>query len=262
VSDHAEPAPPAGTVRFEVRERIGVMTIDREVRRNALDAELCDQLRAHLRAHADLLAIVLTGAGTAFCAGADLGTRFGGDGRDLFRPAFEQALDAVVAHPAPVIAAIQGPAMGAGMQLAVACDIRVAAPRARFAIPSGKLGVMLSAPNIRRLTQLVGPGVARDVLLTGRELHGADALAVGLVQRVDEEPFVAALAIAAGVASFAPLSVQGHKRALNLLEHGGAPTKTVRAQLDALEAAAFASDDLREGMAAFAEKRPPLFHGR
>jgi enoyl-CoA hydratase len=257
------------TIRFEIREYIGVVTIDREERRNALNAELCTQLREHLRARQDVLAIVLTGAGSAFCAGADLGTRFAdGDaegahgGRDTFRPAFEAALDAVVDHPAPVIAAINGPAIGAGMQLAVACDIRVAAPHARLAIPGGKLGIMLSATNIRRLVRLVGPGMARDFLLTGREVSGDEAQRVGLVQRVDPEPFVASLGIAADISSFAPLTVRGHKRAINVIETSGALGKPARAELAALEEAAFASDDLREGMAAFAEKRPPVFHGR
>jgi enoyl-CoA hydratase len=257
------------TIRFETRERVGVLTIDREARRNALNAELCDRLRSHLAAHQDLHAIVLTGAGRAFCAGADLGTRFADadtvgphGGRDTFRPAFEAALDAVVNHPVPVIAAINGPAIGAGMQLAVACDLRVAAPHARLAIPGGKLGIMLSATNIRRLVQLVGPGMARDFLLAGREVSGDDAQRVGLVERVDAEPMVAALGVAADIASFAPLTVRGHKRAINVIEATSPLGKAARTELAALEAAAFASDDLREGMAAFAEKRPPVFHGR
>lgn len=255
------------TIRFEPRERIAVLTIDREERRNALDAELCDQLRVHLQQHTDLLAIVITGAGSAFCAGADLGSRFAdGDaehgGGDSFRPAFERVLDAIVDHPAPVIAAVNGPAIGAGMQLAVACDIRVAAPNARMAIPGGRLGILLSAPNIRRLAHLVGHGLARDFLLTGREVTGADAQRIGLVQRVDAEPLVAAVGLAADISSFAPLTVQGHKRALNLLDAAGPLPKGARDEIARLEARAFASDDLREGMAAFAEKRPPLFRGR
>lgn len=254
------------TVRYEPRERIAVLTIDREERRNALDAELCDQMRAHLTEHRDLLAVVITGAGSAFCAGADLGTRFAdGDsehgGSDTFRPAFEKALDAIVDHPAPVIAAINGPAIGAGMQLAVACDIRVAAPHARLAIPGGRLGILLSPANIRRLAHLVGHGLARDFLLTGREVTGDEAQRIGLVQRVDPEPLVAAVGLAAAISSFAPLTVQGHKRALNLIEAAAPLGKPGREEIARLEAQAFASDDLREGMAAFAEKRPPVFRG-
>ena len=87
-------------------------------------------------------------------------------------PAFERALDAIVRSPAPVIAAVNGAALGAGMQLAVACDLRVVAPTAKIGIPAAKLGVLLSGPNIRRLAGLVGQGAARDILLTGRAIDG------------------------------------------------------------------------------------------
>src|SRR5205823_9118124 len=161
-------------IHFEARGQVGVATIDRPERRNALNAELCAQLRGHLEHSGALRAIVITGAGTAFCSGADLVTRFAADGdatTDTFRPALEQVLDAIVAHPAPVVAAINGPAMGAGMQLAVACDLRVASLGARLAIPGGKLGIHLSARNIWRLAQLVGQGAARDFLLAGRTVE-------------------------------------------------------------------------------------------
>jgi enoyl-CoA hydratase len=252
-------------IRFEIDGRIGLATIDRTERRNALDADHCDQLRAALAAHRDLLAVVVTGAGTAFCAGADLGPRFsdgGGRGADTFRPAFEQVLDAVVDFPAPVIAAIHGPAIGAGMQLAVACDIRVAGPDARLAIPGGRLGILLSPTNIARLAVLVGQGAARDFLLTGRSVDAQEAVMVGLVQRVADEPLAAARDLAHEIASLAPLSVQGHKRALNLVAAAAGPGEEARAEIDALERAAFGSHDLEEGMAAFAEKRPPRFEGR
>jgi enoyl-CoA hydratase len=252
-------------IDFEQREAVGVATINREERRNALNAELCDELRAVLESHQDLRALVVTGAGTAFCAGADLGARFEAHGEattDTFRPAFELVLDAVVAFPAPVIAAINGPAIGAGMQLAVACDIRVAARSARLGIPGGKLGILLSPRNIWRLAELVGQGAARDFLLTGRTVDAEDAARVGLVQYIEDDARVAALALAEEIALYAPLTVQGHKRALNLVAEAQWLDEDRRAQVSALEAAAFASEDLREGMAAFAEKRPPKFHGR
>lgn len=252
-------------IEFRVDGRVGVATIDRTERRNALDSEHCDDLRAALDAHRDLLAVVITGAGSAFCAGADLGTRFadgGGRGADTFRPAFELVLDTIVEYPAPVIAAIHGPAIGAGMQLAVACDIRVAGPDARLAIPGGRLGILLSPTNITRLAVLVGQGGARDFLLTGRAVDAAGGVAVGLVQRVADDPVAAAIELAQEIAALAPLSVQGHKRALNLVAEAAALGAEARAEIDALEAAAFASHDLEEGMAAFAEKRPPRFEGR
>jgi len=253
-----------GVIRFETRGRVGVATIDRPERRNALNAELCAELRGRLEDSAELRAIVLTGAGTAFCAGADLVTRFASEGdatTDTFRPAFEELLDAIVAHPAPVIAAINGPAMGAGMQLAVACDVRVATTGARLAIPGGKLGIHLSARNIWRLAQLVGQATARDFLLAGRTVDADEALRLGLVQYVEAEALPAALVLAGDIAASAPLTVRGHKRALNLIAEAQWLGDDARAEIAEREAGAFASNDLQEGLAAFAEKRTPDFHG-
>jgi enoyl-CoA hydratase len=253
-------------IRFEVRGDIGVATIDRPERRNALNGELCTQLRDHLVEEPGLRAVVVTGAGTAFCAGADLVTRFDdtGDGPavDTFRPSFEEALDAITDYRAPVIAAVNGPAIGAGMQLAVACDLRIAGPTARFAIPGGRLGVHLSAKNIWRLALLVGQGAARDFLLAGRTVDADDALRLRVVERVGDDALHDALALADEVAASAPLTMQGHKRALNLVAEAQGLSAEARAEIAALERAAFASDDLREGMAAFAEKRTPNFRGQ
>ncbi len=254
-------------IHFEERGRVGLITIDRQERRNALNGELCAHLCAALEHCHDVRAVVVTGAGSAFCAGADLVTRFAdGDpehgGGDTFRPAFELALDAIEAHPAPVIAAINGPAMGAGMQLAVACDLRVAALGARLAIPGGKLGILLSSKNIWRLASLVGHGAARDFLLAGRTVTAEEAEHIGLVSRVADDALGSALALAGEIAAFAPLTVQGHKRALNLCAEAAALGSHARDEIAALEAAAFASSDLPEGMAAFAEKRSPQFEGR
>jgi enoyl-CoA hydratase len=251
-------------ITFEERGHVGIATIDRQERRNALNGEMCDQLRGFLEGSSELRAIVLTGAGTAFCAGADLVSRFAGEGdatTDTFRPAFERVLDAIVAHPAPVVAAINGPAIGAGMQLAVACDVRIAALGARLAIPGGKLGIHLSARNIWRLAQLVGQGPARDFLLAGRTVEAEEALRLGLVQYVDNDALGAGLALAGEIAASAPLTVRGHKVSLNLVAEANWLGAAARNQIAEREAAAFASDDLQEGLAAFAEKRTPNFKG-
>ena len=244
---------------------MGLATLDRPARRNALSVEMCDQLRAHLAGHRGLRAVVLTGAGSAFCAGADLGDRLHGGG-DSFRPAFEAMLDEIVGHPAPVIAAVNGPALGGGTQLVVACDLRVAAPGATFGIPAAQLGVMLSPENIQRLALLVGQGHARDLLLTGRRIEADEAFRMGLVQRVAADALAGGLALAEEIATLAPLSVAGHKAALNAVaRHMGyvrGEDDAVIAPLDDLVVRAFASDDLQEGLAAFSEKRPPDFAGR
>jgi enoyl-CoA hydratase len=252
-------------MRFERRGFVGLATIDRQERRNALNADLCAQLRGYLEGERELRAFVLTGAGSAFCSGADLVTRFAPRDNaptDTFRPAFEEVLDAIVAYPAPVIAAINGPAIGAGMQLAVACDVRVAALGARLAIPGGKLGIHLSARNIWRLAQLVGQGAARDFLLAGRNVDADEAMRLGLVQYVSRDAVGHALALAGEIASFAPFTVQGHKRSLNMVAEQQWLSSEARQEIAELEARAFASEDLQEGMAAFAEKRTPRFNGR
>jgi enoyl-CoA hydratase len=252
-------------IRFDVRGHVGLATLDRQERRNALDAAMCDALRGHLEAHRDLRAVVVAGAGSSFCAGADLVPRFapGDDGTtDTFRPAFERVLDSIVDHPAPVVAAVHGPAIGAGMQLAVACDVRVAGPAARLSIPGGRLGIHLSAANVARLVALVGQGAARDFLLAGRVASADEALAMGLVQRVADDAQDAALELADEIASCAPLTIRGHKRALNLVARASALAPDALDEIAALEARAFASRDLQEGLRAFAEKRAPRFEGR
>jgi enoyl-CoA hydratase len=256
----------SGVIRFEAHDGVGVVTIDRPERRNALNGELCSQLGDVLVDNSDQLAVVITGAGTAFCAGADLVTRFeGAEGEavvDTFRPSFEEALDAIAGYRAPVIAAVNGPAIGAGMQLAVACDLRVAGPGARFSIPGGKLGVHLSPKNIWRLALLVGQGAARDFLLAGRSVDVDEAVRLRVVERVSDDALRDAVAVAGEIAASAPLTMQGHKRALNLVAEAQSLSPAAQAEIAALEHAAFTSEDLREGIAAFAEKRTPRFRGR
>lgn len=263
-------------IRFEAQGFVGVVTIDRQERRNALNANLCDDIRTVLEAHRDLRAVVITGAGKGFCAGADLarraddaagnpGLEHGGivhGGGDSFRPAFELLVAEIVGFPAPVIAAVHGAALGAGTQLAVACDLRVVGDDAVFGIPAVKLGVVLSAANIARLAALVGQGPARELLLTGRSIDAAEAEAIGLVHRRAADPLNAALEWAQEIATHAPLSVAGHKRALNLVHEASALSPIDRDELAALEKRAFASADLQEGLDAFAARRPPVFEGR
>lgn len=258
-------------IDWEVRGPVGVATINRPERRNALDATHCDDLRERLEAaaDADLRVIVITGEGTAFCAGADLGTRFedddsgsGDDAGDPFHDVLQRLLDTVADHPLPVIAAVNGPALGAGTQLASVCDLRVAARGALFGIPAARLGIMISAASTERIARLVGHADATEMLVTGRRYDADDALRIGLTHRVVDDALTDALEWAEEIAQLAPLSVQGHKRSLALVAESAALDDTAHAEIAGLIDRAVNSDDLREGVQAFSEKRTPRFEGR
>jgi len=252
-------------IRWEARGRVGVATIDRQDRRNALNSELCKELTARLEDASSLRVVVLTGAGTSFCSGADLVTRFEGEeheAEDTFRLDFERLMDTIIGFAGPVIAAVNGPALGAGTQMAVACDLRVVGPSAKFGIPAARLGLVLSPANISRLAVLVGQGAARELLMTARTIDVDEAERIGLVQQRAVDALAAALEWAGEIAELAPLTVASHKRALNLIAGGQQADPDALMEIARLERDALRSRDLQEGLAAFTEKRPPQFEGR
>jgi enoyl-CoA hydratase len=247
---------------------VGLAILDRPERRNALNAEQCDALRGHLEANRHLRAIVIAGEGTSFCSGADIVRRtaehtgLAHGKEDSFRPAFELLCDEIERHPAPIIAAVHGPAIGAGTQLVVACDFRVAGPDAIFGIPASKLGIVLSPANVRRLVQLVGHHNAKDLLVTSRYVDRDEANRLGLVTRYVDHARGGAIAFASEIAALAPITVQSHKRAITLCNELGVLDAAGADEVRAMEQRAFLSDDLQEGLAAFAEKRTANFEGR
>jgi len=241
-------------IHLDDRGAVALLTIDRPDRRNALDHEALEQLLDAHRRSASARVLVLTGGGGHFCAGADLSGVEDGSFTDLLRELLATLRD----DPRPLVAAVDGAALGAGTQLAIACDLRVATPAARFGIPAAKLGLMVDHWTIQRLSLLAGAGPTRAMLL-GAEIYGGDdALRLGFVQRIGD--LAAALEWADELATLAPLTVAGMKLALNRLEMpvGRGDDREV---LDAW-AAAWGSEDLEEGIAAFREKRPPIFTGR
>ncbi|HUY48842.1 MAG TPA: enoyl-CoA hydratase [Streptosporangiaceae bacterium] len=232
---------------------VAVIEIDRHERRNALDADHCDVLRNAVREQAGggARAVVITGAGSSFCSGADLGTVYDG----AFRGALYSMLTAITDASVPVIAAVNGPAIGAGTQLALACDLRVAAPAAAFAIPAARLGVAVDPWTIRRLTLLAGGGTAQAIMIGCATLDAAQALRCGLASRPGDR--AAALACARELAALAPLTLAYSKRVLNQPHESADDGELIKA-FDAC----WASDDRSEGQRARAEKRPPRFQGR
>lgn len=243
-------------VRAEQRGPTLLLTLDRPERRNAVDLDACRAIEAAVTgAHASdgTRVVVLTGAGGHFCAGADLG----GVEDTAFVAALRGALEALRETPCCTVAAVEGAALGAGTQLAVACDLRVATADARFGIPAAKLGLMVDHWTVRRLALAAGHGPARAMLLAADVLDGERAHALGLVHRLGG--LDAALAWAGEVAALAPLTVAGHKRSLNAAEAGD---DQGGADVAAAFAAAWGSEDLAEGMAAFRERRAPRFRGR
>jgi enoyl-CoA hydratase len=238
---------------------VAVIEIDRQERRNALDTAHCDGLRDAVREQANegARAIVLTGAGSVFCSGADLGAAHQGAVYDAaFRDALYSMLTAITVVSVPVLAVVNGPAIGAGTQLALACDLRVAAPSAAFAIPTARLGLAVDPWTIGRLAALCGGGTAQAVLVGCDTLDAAGALRCGLASRLGDR--AAALAWARELAALAPLTLAYNKRALNQGFEAAAADGDLIKAFDAC----WASDDCAEGQRARAEKRPPRFEGR
>lgn len=240
----------------EIGPGVGVIELDRPERRNALNAATCEAIVAavaELRA-AEVRAVLITGSGSSFCSGADFGEVYGAG----LRSALHAALRAVHTLPVPVVAAVNGPAIGAGLQLALAADLRVAAPGAVFAIPTARLGLAVDPWTIRRLAQVAGGGTARQLLLACESVSAELAYTRGLVNRLGER--ADAEALAAELATLAPLTLAYNKLVLDRLPFGGDGVGDADLA-DALERV-WSSADAIEGRTAREEKRSPLYRGR
>jgi enoyl-CoA hydratase len=236
-------------------DHVTTIELQRPERRNALNSELVDTLRETIQREAaeDVRAIVLTGAGTVFCAGADLsGDVFAADFPDK-AVALNLAIDQV---PVPVIGAINGAAIGAGLQLAMVCDLRVVAPEAFFQFPIAKYGLALDNWSVHRLASLVGYGRARGMLLGAEKLTADVAFQTGMANRIGT--LADAQEWAAEIAGLAPLSLRSSKRILN---DDGAYLPEMPAHHKELFDAAWGSKDVIEAQVARIEKRPPNFQG-
>jgi enoyl-CoA hydratase/carnithine racemase len=255
-----------GSLRLSIDGRLATITLHQPRRRNAINLAMWSALPQLLDAVllSPARVVILRGAGDHFAAGADISefeTVFADRGTAAaYADTMARGLDMLARFDLPTLAMIDGDCIGAGMSIALACDIRLAAVSARFAITPAKLGLMYSLADTKRLVDLVGPGVARDMLFTARIRLAADARAVGLIDEIHEtaalEPAVAAKAQL--IASNSPWSVRKAKSVIAMILDGvSAETEATRAGF----ADAFEGEDYREGLRAFREKRPPNFSG-
>lgn len=259
----------ASPVKLDRRGAVAVLTLDRADRRNALsrDALLAfGRLGRELVDDPEVRALVITGTGDkAFCAGADLKERQGMSPDDVRRQVglYRTELGVLARSPKPVIAAINGVAFGGGLELALLCDLRVAAPHAELALPETSLGIIPGAGGTQRLPRVVGEARAKEMILLGRKLTAAEALAWGLVNRVSPEgtPVVDdAIAWIEPIASGAPIA---QAAALRAIEEGYDVPLDLGLEIERVHYdETLRSEDRLEALRAFAEKRKPVYRGR
>ena len=251
------------TLLYESRGHVGILTLNRPQALNAFNSEMVDELLAFFkRLHeAQPRCLIITGAGgKAFMAGADIAEMNAlpfEKAVHYYCDASNAAMEAVEQFPAPVIAAVNGYALGGGNELALSCDIRLASENAVFAQPEVSLGIMPGSGGIQRLMRAVGPGKAKELLYTANRLKADEALAVGLVNAVypKEELMPAALAMAETIASNAPVGVAATKRIANA-SIGMTLEGSYRLELEAF-GGCFKTSDQKMAMTAFVEKQKP-----
>ncbi len=255
----------------EPAESVARVMLNRQDSRNALDHELLDGLAAAmptLDRGIEVRCVVITGAGKAFSAGYDIAgipsETFERDAEALVAHPFHAALEAVAAHPWPVIAAINGHALGGGLELTLTCDLRICARGAKLGMPPAKLGLVYGHTGLQRFIDAIGVPRTKELFLTGRNYPADRAEEIGLVNEVvdDGELEPAAIDLAAEIAANAPLSMRGNKHAIDTLRSHDRLTPEQERELIELRESCFGSEDFREGIAAFAEKRKPIWKGR
>jgi enoyl-CoA hydratase/carnithine racemase len=249
--------PAAGVVR---------LTISNPERRGALDHELLDALADHART-LDARCLVVRGSGPVFSAGYDIGNLeeggFEETAEQLVAHPFHDAIEALEAYRYPVIGQINGHAIGGGLELALTCDIRIAARGVKLGMPPAKLGLIYSHTGLLKFMEACGPANTAELFYVGRNVEAERAERMGLVNEVVEADELddRVLELAAEIAANAPLSLAGNKRVLRALRAHTLSPELERELID-LRESCFRSEDFREGVRAFAEKRPPVWRGR
>jgi enoyl-CoA hydratase/carnithine racemase len=252
-------------------EAVARLTISNPERRNALNHEILDALAEampSLDRGIEIRCVLITGEGGVFSAGYDIADipeeSFAADAEALVAHPFHAAMEAISGHPYPVLAAINGHCLGGGLELAVRCDLRLAVVSAKLGMPPAKLGLIYGHTGLQKFIDVIGVARTKELFLTGRNLSAPRAMAVGLIHDTVPEGELeqTALKLASEIASNAPLSLRGNKRAIETLNAYPRLTPDQERELIELRRSCFASEDFREGIRAFAEKRAPGWRGR
>ena len=245
------------------------VTLSNPAKRNALDHEMLDALAAWVQG-ADARCVLLTGEGKMFSAGYDIGTfddaHFEEEAESLVAHPFHAALEALEAYEYPVVAAINGHAIGGGLELALTADIRVAARGVKMGMPPAKLGLIYSHTGLRKFIEVCGLANTNELFHVGANVDAERGYEMGLVNRVVDADALEeqAVALAGEIAANAPLSLAGNKRIIRELRRhpGDSMPEELERELVQLRESCFRSEDFREGVRSFAEKRAPEWRGR
>lgn len=252
-------------------DAVARLTLNRPDKRNPLSHAVLDaiaEVLPRLDHGIDVRCVVITGEGKAFSAGYDIGgipdESFEEDAEALVAHPFSSAMEAISSHPYPVLAAINGHCLGGGLELAVRCDLRVCAAEAKLGMPPAKLGLIYGHTGLERFIDTVGIPRTKELFLTGRTFTGERAEQIGLVHETCPAAEVEerSLELAATIAGNAPISMTGNKHAIETLARFPRLSPKQTEELIELRRSCFTSEDFREGIRAFGEKREPRWQGR
>jgi enoyl-CoA hydratase/carnithine racemase len=251
-------------------EAVARLVISNPDKRNALDHDILDALADAVPQLANGISIrclIVTGAGKVFSAGYDIGgipdEVFAEEAERLVAHPFHRAIEAVEAFPFPTLAAVNGHALGGGLELALSCDLRIAASGAKLGMPPAKLGLIYGHTGIQKFIDTVGVARTRELFLVGANVDADRAEQIGLVNRVVPPEILeeSAVELGAEIAGNAPLSLKGNKEIIRRLTSFPRLSEEAEREVIELRMSSFRTDDFREGVRAFGEKRPPRWKG-